>query len=426
MPFSSPFHPTVIQRAPSTPIDRHGRIMQPLDSQPPRSTRTSASSFYHSPAPSNLSQTRSNQQISSQRTPRASRSPYITPDSGQPIIPFSSIQSAVTNQDKGPDINRVISAIQHAKNLVETLEAVRQVVVSETHKRELSDTGFQAEVAKRRELEAELGREKKRNQDILLELHDIKYQKSLIEARIVTEKEQKEALYEELQGFRVTQLTNAAEKGGLQAENASLQDVLSDTKARLKKLEYKMADYHIDASKGHNDNDTRSEKRHSEILRAINSLQSPQRLGFQTAARKRARKSSVSEDVPLTHVWQSRLDRLTSNLNRFDVVQDPESEDSPTYKSIFLELVPLLSTQRGTPRLDAFLEYSRQGSTYCIIQALREVDFEAGQQAEVLKGNGCKDHKGMGECLRVECISEDKEAKAYRFLPFDWSKLATN
>ncbi|EFQ35823.1 uncharacterized protein GLRG_10932 [Colletotrichum graminicola M1.001] len=289
------------------------------------------------------------------------------------------------------------------------------------------DTKLQAEVEKRSELEAELVREKKQNQDLRLELHDIKYQNTLIEARIVTEKEQKETLYQELQGFRVTQLTNAAEKGGLQAENAGLRDELSATQARLKKLEDKMADLHIDASKGHDDSNTQSDKKHSEILQAINSLQSSQPLDLQITARKRGRKISVSEDVPLTHVWQSRLTRLTSNLNRFDVVQDPESENSPTYKSIFLELVPLLSTQRGTPGFDAFLEYSRPGSTYCIIQALREVNVEAGQQAEALKGDGCEDHKGIGDCLRVECcVSDDRKGKIYKFLPFDWSKLVTN
>ncbi|KAK1978213.1 hypothetical protein LZ30DRAFT_599622 [Colletotrichum cereale] len=294
------------------------------------------------------------------------------------------------------------------------------------------DTRFQAEVAKRKELEADLVREKKQNQDFCLELHNLKYQNSLDKARVVTEKEQKEALYQELQGFRVTQLTDAAEKGGLQAENAGLRDELSNTKARLKELEGKIADHNTDASKGLDDSGTHSEKKHSdkkhsEILHAINSLQSSQPLDLQAPPRKRARKSSVSEDASPTRVWQSRLTRLTSNLNRFDVVQDSESEDSPTYKSIFLELVPLLSTQRGTPRFDAFLEYSRPGSTYCIIQALREVDVEAGQQAEALESDGCNDHKGVGECLRVKCyMPDDDEAKTYTFLPFDWSKLATN
>ncbi|KAK2060696.1 hypothetical protein LY76DRAFT_509463 [Colletotrichum caudatum] len=293
------------------------------------------------------------------------------------------------------------------------------------------DTRFQAELARRSELEAELVREKKQNQELRLELHDVKYQNTLIEARIATEKEQKDALYQELQGFRVTQLTNAAEKGGLQAENAGLRDELGDARARLKKLEGKMADCHIDGSKSRDGSDALNAKKHSEIPHAINSLQSPQILDLQTTARKRARKSSVSEDVsedaPAIHVWQGRLTRLTSNLNRFDVVQNPEIEDSPTYKSIFLELVPLLSTQRNTPRFNAFLGYSRPGSNYCIIQALREVNAEAGEQAEVLKGNSCKDHKGMGECLRVECcISGGGEGKTYSFLPFDWSKLVTN
>ncbi|KAK1993344.1 hypothetical protein LX36DRAFT_661598, partial [Colletotrichum falcatum] len=189
-----------------------------------------------------------------------------------------------------------------------------------------------------------------------------------------------------------------------------------------------MAGCYIDESKGRDDSDTRSGRQHSEILlHAMNSLQPPQALDQKTATRKRARKSSISEDVPLTHVWESRLTRLTSDLNRFNVVQDSESKDSPTYKSIFLELVPLLSTQRNTPRFDAFLEYSRPGSTYCIIQALREVDVEVGQQADALRRNGCKDHKGLGDCLRVECrMSGDEEAKTFKFLPFDWSKLATN
>ncbi|KAK2033884.1 hypothetical protein LX32DRAFT_660246 [Colletotrichum zoysiae] len=288
------------------------------------------------------------------------------------------------------------------------------------------NTRFQAELAKRSELEAELVREKKQNQELRLELHEAKYQNTLIEARIATEKDQKEALYQELQGFRVTQLTNAAEKGGLQAENAGLRDELGDARARLKKLEDKMADCHIDGSKGRDGSDALNDKKHSEILHAINSLQSPQPLDLRTTARKRARKISVSEDVPTIHVWQSRLTRLASNLNRFDVVQDPESEDSPTYKSIFLKLVPLLSTQRNTPRFNAFLDYSRPGSNYCIIQALREVNAEAGEQAEALKCDSCKDHKGMGECLRVECcISGGGEGKTYRFLPFDWSKLGT-
>ncbi|KAK6223755.1 hypothetical protein QIS74_03699 [Colletotrichum tabaci] len=300
-------------------------------------------------------------------------------------------------------------ALGNARQVMSTINELGHVVMLGAHRRGIIERDLYVATAQRIECENMLEREKEQHELDRLELLEYKSQNKALDSQIASEKEQKNELRAELQGFRATQLMELAEKTRLQAENANLQADLNDARAKMVETEKKLA-LHAEGS----------EKRHSEILHAIEKRPGASADSqSKTPTRKRARVDSVAVDVPATHVWDNYLARLNSNMRKFDVVRDPNDEKSPTYQYIFLEIAAILSTKRCTPKFESFLEYSRPGETYCLLQVLHEV--EVGEQANPLTGESCNGHEDMGECLKLQCheADGDEEKKKYTFLSFD-------
>ncbi|TQN68208.1 Ribosome-binding protein 1 [Colletotrichum shisoi] len=305
----------------------------------------------------------------------------------------------------------------NARQVMSTINELGQVVMLGAYRRAVVERDLYAATAQRIESENMRIREKEQHDLDHLELIEYKYQNKALESQIASEKEQKNELRAELQGLRATQLTEVAEKARLQAENANLQAGLNDARAKVAETEKKLA-FHSESSK----------KRHSETLHPIEkSVEASADSQSKTPPRKRARVDSAAADVPVTHVWDNHLARLNSNMRKFDVVRDPNDEKSPTYQDIFAEIAAILGTKRCTPKFESFLEYSRPGETYCLLQVLH--DIEVGEQANPLTGESCNGHEHMGECLKVQCHKADgdeEKKKKYTFLSFDSNQLASN
>lgn len=300
--------------------------------------------------------------------------------------------------------------------MMSTINELGHVVMLGAHRRGIIERDLYVATAQRIECENMLEREKEQHELDHLELLEYKLQNKALDSQIASEKEQKNELRAELQGLRAIQLMEVAEKTRLQAENANLQADLNDARAKMVETENKLA-LHAEGS----------EKRHSEILHAIEKRPGASADSqSKTSPRKRARVDSAAVDVPVTHVWDDYLARLNSNMRKFDVVRDPNDEKSPKYQYIFLEIAAILSTKRCTPKFESFLEYSRPGETYCLLQVLHEV--EVGEQANPLTGESCNGHEDMGECLKVQCheADGDGEKKKYTFLSFDSNKSVSN
>ncbi|KAJ0165257.1 hypothetical protein CTA2_11876 [Colletotrichum tanaceti] len=314
------------------------------------------------------------------------------------------------------ELGMASQALGHARHMMNSINELGHMTMLASHHRGIVERDLYCSTAQRIELETTLEREKKQHEVDRLELLELKYQNKALDSQIASEKEQKNSLRAEVEGFRANQLMEAAEKTRLQLENAKLRADLNDVRAKVGETEKKLA-FHAEGSK----------KKHGEIPHAIEKrLEAPADSQSKTPPRKRARMDSAAVEVPVTHVWDTHLARLNSNMRKFDVVRDLSDEKSPTYQYIFLELAAILSTKRCTPKFESFLEYSKPGETYCLLQVLHEV--EVGEQANPLTGESCNGHEDMGECLKVQChkAGGDEEKKQYTFLPFDSNKLASN